>query len=173
MTLSSTIFCFIIFVNFFLKERVCGNINGLIPIIVDDCKDEAQGCESLKAYCKDPNYISFLMNNCKKTCGYCGNSIPSAYCEDRYTTGPNSCPSLKTLCKDPYYLLFLKENCPKTCEYCIPLDTTRNQSASSECYDLAEKNGNDDCRRNPQLCNIISYKKLMSEHCKKTCGYCT
>uniref|UniRef100_A0A0N5B7A1 ShKT domain-containing protein n=1 Tax=Strongyloides papillosus TaxID=174720 RepID=A0A0N5B7A1_STREA len=173
MTLTSTIFYFNIFVSFFSKEKVCGNINGLIPIIVDDCKDETQGCESLKAYCKDPNYISFLMINCKKTCGYCENSTLTADCEDRYPTGPNSCPSLKSLCKHPYYLSFLKENCPKTCEYCIPLDTTTDQPASSDCYDLAEKNGSDDCKRNPNLCETSFYRKLMYEQCKKTCGYCT
>eukprot|EP00794_Sanderia_malayensis_P020512 gene20512-22530_t len=45
-----------------------------VPPTVDpypNCKDKSTYCSSYINYCKDPGYIAYLQNNCKKSCNYC------------------------------------------------------------------------------------------------------
>merc|ERR1712029_129074 len=142
-----------------------GPDNYCMSVLGDDgseCEDNA----SQQYYCDNNqnwggcsgSYQNWFYENCKKTCGHCGDSSckdeesVQYYCDNNQNWGG---------CRGSYQNWFY-ENCKKTCGHC---------DGGSTCQDNGELQWYCDNNQSYGGCNGVN-QGWFFENCKSTCGHC-
>ncbi|KAH7693264.1 Metridin-like ShK toxin, partial [Aphelenchoides avenae] len=74
------------------------------------CKDNIQGCSSLKTLCRDSTYRSYMEQNCARTCNTCQKSGG---------VGAYSCDSFVAWCQGTVEQQnTMRTSCKKMCGFC-------------------------------------------------------
>ncbi|KAH7707380.1 Metridin-like ShK toxin, partial [Aphelenchoides avenae] len=84
------------------------------------CKDNIQGCSSLKTLCRDFTYRTYMEQNCARTCNACQKSGSGALSvvRDCVDTG-YSCGNFVAWCQGtPEQQNTMRTSCKKTCGFC-------------------------------------------------------
>ncbi|CAJ0937504.1 unnamed protein product, partial [Mesorhabditis belari] len=79
-------------------------------------------CPKMINYCNVASYHDIMVEQCPKTCGFCGSGTTAGpgTCVDKINpiTGVSDCPRMASYCYDPNYVALMRDQCAKTCRFC-------------------------------------------------------